>query len=83
MDKLNLRFREKRAFGLKSGGSVVVKYDDGDTMGEPIYSVRLIACSWADVVAIGRALAPDGLSVMEHEEAVREVDVAEPEEDAP
>lgn len=83
MDKLNLKFREKRAFDLKSGASVVVKYDDGDTMGEPIYSVKLIACSWADIVAIGRALAPDGLSAMEHEEAVREVELVESEEDAP
>ena len=72
MDKLKLKLGEKRTLELTSGTTVVVKMDGGDCdTGEPMYDVKLLGCSWAELVALGRSLAPDGLSAMEYEQAVR------------
>ncbi len=75
MDKLKLKLGEKRTLELTSGTTVTVKMDGGDCNGEPMYDVKLIGCSWAELVAIGYALAPAGLSAAESAQAVREVEV--------
>jgi hypothetical protein len=81
MDKLKLKLGEKRTLELTSGTTVVVKMDGGDCDGEPMYDVKLLGCSWAEIVALGRALAPEGISARDFEQAVREVEVVEPEEE--
>ena len=76
MDKLKLKLGEKRTLELTSGTTVVVKMDGGDCdTGEPMYDVKLLGCSWAEIVAIGYALAPAGLSAAESAQAVRDVEV--------
>ena len=82
MDRIKLTFLEKRTIELTSGTSVVVKYgDDNCDTGEPMYDVKLLGCSWAELVALGRSLAPEGISARDFEQAVRGVEVVEPEED--
>lgn len=81
MKKLTLKHREKRALELEGGAEVRIFYEDGSCDGEPLYNASFRGCAWAEIVAIGRALAPEGLSAMEHEQAVREVEVVEPEEE--
>jgi len=82
MDRIKLTFREKRTIELASGATIVVRYCDDDCdRGEPMYDAKLSGCSWAEIVALGRALAPEGISARDFEQAVREVEVVEPEEE--
>jgi hypothetical protein len=82
MDRIKLTFREKRTIDLQSGSTIVVRYsDDNCETSEPMYDVKLLGCSWAEIVALGRALAPEGISARDFEQAVREVEVVEPEDE--
>lgn len=81
MQKITLKLGKTRTLELESGTTVRICAEGGDCNGNPAYDVRFDGCTWAEIVAIGRALAPEGLSALEHEQAVREVEVVEPEEE--
>jgi hypothetical protein len=82
MQKLTLKLGKTRTLELESGTSVRIRAEGGDCNGSMAFDVRFDGCTWAEIVAIGRALAPEGISAMEFERAVGDVEVVEPEEGA-